>query len=169
METLKENNLYLRVLKFWESHPKWFSYAELTAVVKPKEWEDNIIKRYMHNAILNWKIGNNVLHESVFLESRITDIPNNDYVQNVATDTGMFSSELTRINSALNNAIFILKYDAYFNYIDYLELQKAIENSNEANTHAKWAKNLALWAIWIAIITWIIQSIIWIIQICLTK
>lgn len=73
-------------------------------------------------------------------------------------------SEEQRINYAISNAQFTLKYDAYFNYIDYLELQKAIENSNEANKHAKEAKNLALWAIWMAVIVGTIQIIIDIIK-----
>lgn len=76
----------------------------------------------------------------------------------------MFSSDLERITTIVKKATFIIKYDAFFNYIDYLELQKAIENSNEANKHAEEAKNLALWAIWMAVIVGIIQIIIDIIK-----
>jgi len=48
------------------------------------------------------------------------------------------------MNESIRNSHFILKYDAYFNYIDYLELQKAIENSKEASSQARLAMYIAV-------------------------
>lgn len=168
MEKINENNLYLKILKFWEKHPKWFTYDELRKSISLESWQDDMVRRYFYNAALNNKERNSVLHETMFIKIDIDMI--SDWIK--SSHIPMHpdgDSENEKINREIWNSRFILKYDAYFNYIDYLELQKAIENSNEANEHAKNAKNLALWAIWIAIATWIMQSIIWIIQICITK
>jgi hypothetical protein len=157
MEKLKETNLYLRILKFWESHPKWFSYKDLVNSTKPSNWEDIIIKRNMYNAILNRRPSSKIAHETIFLEVKIDTVPEDQYLPLTPVLSFGKPSEETIINDAINRTIFVLKYDAYFNYIDYLELQKAIENSNEANNHAKNAKILAIISIWIAIITWLFQ------------
>jgi hypothetical protein len=150
MNKIKEENLYLRVLKFWETYPKGFSYNLLKRVVRPNEWENDIIKRYLYNAVLNNNSWNKVLHETIFIEARInSSIPNplGDSFISMPLET---LSEEQIINNAIWENEFILKYDAYFNYIDYLELQKAIENSKEASSQAKLA-------MYIAISLWIIQ------------
>ena len=154
METLKDNNLYLRILKFWEKNQKWFAYPELQQELQLEDWEDDIIKVYLYNAVLNNRERNEGLHETMFIKININS---QRWVKWTSPVIIIDPSETEKINESLANNHFIIKYDAYFNYVDYLELKKAIENSNEANTHAKWAKNLALWAIWIAIITWLFQ------------
>jgi hypothetical protein len=122
----------------------------LKRVVRPNEWENDIIKRYLYNAVLNNNSWNKVLHETIFIEARInSSIPNplGDSFISMPLET---LSEEQIINNAIWENEFILKYDAYFNYIDYLELQKAIENSKEASSQAKLA-------MYIAISLWIIQ------------
>ena len=158
MKELKKNNLYLKVLKFWESHPGWFTYEKLKLWVKLEEWETNIILRYLYNAVLNNEPRNQTLHETIFLEIRIDPIPEGMSLKWISTPTILNESEKQKIETAIQDTVFTLKYDAYFNYIDYLELQKAIENSKQASSHAKIA-------IWIATILGFIQILIWIIQI----
>ncbi len=137
MSDINENNLYIRVMKFWEEHPEWFTFRQLQSELNFTSNERKIIEEYISNALMSWRnlwwnMWTQPVYDSIF----------------VLVD---------RNDNSTENALIILKYDAYFNYIDYLELQKAIENSREANEHAKWAKNLALWAIWFAIITGILQ------------
>ncbi len=154
MEKIKESNLYLRILEFWEAYPKGFSYNLLKRAIRPNDWENTIIKRYLYNAVLNKNSLNKILHETIFIEVTIdSNIPN---PLTDIHDIPLFKRELSEeqiIDKAIWENEFILKYDAYFNYIDYLELRKAIENSNEANNHAKEAKLYAIWSIIIAIIT----------------
>ena len=162
MEKTEEENIYIRILKFWKEHPKGFSYNELTNIVKPNEWENNLIQKYMYHAVLNSKKHNTVLHETIFLESRISKASNKQYWN---SDLKMlnedFWSEAEDINYAISDAQFSLKYDAYFNYIDYLELQKAIDNSKQASKQAKIAIYVAVWLgliqIWIQIYEAIIK------------
>lgn len=56
----------------------------------------------------------------------------------------------------IENHKFVLKYDAYFNYIDYLELQAAKQASIEASKNAKYA----LWAVAFTTLVSIILTII---------
>lgn len=142
MEKLNENNLYIRVLKFGENHPEWFTLRQLQSELHFTTNERRIIEEYITNTLLSWRnlwwnMWTQPVYDSIF----------------VLVDRGDNSTE---------NALITLKYDAYFNYIDFRELQEAMKNSKEA-------KNLALWAIGIAVITWIIQTIVWILQIYLAK
>ncbi len=66
--------------------------------------------------------------------------------------------EKNRDLERIENHKFILKYDAYFNYIDYLELQAAKKSSIEANKNAKYA----LWAV---VFTTLVSIILTIFQI----
>jgi hypothetical protein len=159
MKNIQEDNLYLKVLEFWVYHPKWFTYTELSTKVDLQNWEDTVIKRYLYNAVLNNHENNKVLHETIFLKINIDTIKGFLWITQV---TILDTSEESRISETILSSHFILKYDAYFNYIDYLELQKAIKNSKEASSHARLA-------MYIAVGLWIIQIIVWIIQICLTK
>ncbi len=159
MEKLNKNNLYLRILEFWEAHPKWFTYSELKKNTTLQNWEDDVIRRYLYNAVLNNNESNKVLHETIFLKINIS---HNQPWQTVETTKLILPSEEEKMNESIRNSHFILKYDAYFNYIDYLELQKAIENSKEASSQARLAMYIAVWL-------WLIQIIVWIIQISITK
>ena len=145
MDKIKENNLYLRILKFWEEHTEWFTYKQIKERLKLQDWENQIIEEYLINALKNSKYYDTIYwgnyKDSVFFM--------------IECEIPQFSSH--SLEHDIDRAKFIIKYDAYFNYIDYLELQKAIENSKEANNHAKNAKRLALISIWIAIITWAFQ------------
>lgn len=138
MQKINENNLYLRILKFWEAHPKGFTYYEIKAWLSLEEWEDNFIQQNLINSLESWRIssyGINPNLETIFVPL---------------------------VKGNMTESKFILKYDAYFNYIDYLELQKAIENSKEASSQARLAIYIAVWL-------WLIQIIVWIIQISITK
>ena len=87
MNSINKNNLYLRVLKFGESHPGWFTYANLRSKIKLEEWEVNIILRYLYNAVLNNQSWNQTLHETIFLEIRIDPIPEGMYLKWISTPT----------------------------------------------------------------------------------
>jgi hypothetical protein len=150
MNKIKENNLYLRILKFWEAHPEWFTYKQIESVLSPKDWEDRIIQEYLLNAVKNSKFFDSIYWGN-YKDTVFFMLERQDDIRNRADPI-----------EYLSKSTFIIKYDAFFNYIDYLELQKAIENSKQASIQAKIA-------IYVAVGLWVIQIIVWIIQIYLTK
>lgn len=151
MNKIKENNLYLRILKFWEAHPKGFTYEDINKAINPQPWENKIIKRYLYNAVLNNSPANKVTHETIFIEVKIdSSIPDKWKIHYIPETIEEKLSEEDIINKNIWKNEFILKYDAYFNYIDYKELTEALKSSREA-------KIIAIISIIIAIITWLFQ------------
>ena len=113
MNSSDKDNLYIRISEFGRKHPEGFSASELKGALELNEWEIRIVDEYIRNAIMNGQY----LGKEMGMQSTL--------------DTMFF------VIVRGDDAKFIIKYDAYFNYIDFLEFKEALKSSNTA-------KNLAL-------------------------
>lgn len=137
MTTKIDSSLYIKISKFALNHPDGFSYPELKEGISVIDgsWEDKIIKSYIYNALKSGET-NNLLGpytgHSYNIETIVTP----------ALDSIFFIIEK---RDHLNECRFILKYDAYFNYVDYLEYREALKASESA-------KHVAYWSIGISVV-----------------
>jgi hypothetical protein len=133
MQQPGKNDLYIKISNFGYAHPEGFGYEAIIKELKLNKggWEDVMIRGYMDNAIRSGET-ENFPHPN----------GNSTYSINPSLDSMFFLIERGQSRD-LNSHKFILKYDAYFNYIDYLELQAVKEQSEKSEKHA-------ICAIWIA-------------------
>lgn len=101
-------SLYIKVAEFGVTHPDGFSQAELEDKLDLNEWEVKVVGEYFRNALMN----------GLYLGSEQRTL--------TALDTIFLVVERG------DSAKFILKFDAYFNYIDYLEYGEALNSSKTA-------------------------------------
>lgn len=128
----ESKNLYIRIAKFAANSHEGFSATELKDALNLNEWEVRIVDEYIRNALMN----GNYNGAEIGMQSTL--------------DTMFFAIERGE------TAKFIIKYDAYFNYMDYLELQAAKQTSIDANKNA----NKALCWVVITFISTIILTLI---------
>lgn len=141
-----EKHLYIKVSEFNYAHPEWFSPNELSASINFSNWEIKILKQHFSNA---------------FHSSRNTAISTLETIFFVVEPRSAMQDW-----DAINNSKFTLKSEAFFNYLDYLELQEARKISQQAIRSSAEATQLAqksiFYAKW-ALILSIVFSICWII------
>jgi hypothetical protein len=118
-----EQNLYIRLLEFGLSQPDGFSHAELEAHLNLNEWETKIVNKFVELALNT---------------GRTSFARDGSYIPDSGNTIFVLIS-----NDHPVGGRFILSHNAFFSYLDYLELQSARETSKSANRNAK----LALWAV----------------------
>ena len=146
---INENNLYIRISEFGNRYPLGFTFEEITKDLQVNEdsWEAKIISDYMHNALRSGRL------------DRV--MPRNVDVVNPSFDTMFFVILKAGNEDNVNGHKYILKYDSFFNYIDYLELKEAYASSKSAKKGAKNAllisASLAIASIVVSIVSIVIQ------------
>ena len=100
-----ENSIHLRAVRYGFQRPNGFSYNEIEHHYSRRADEWGVVKVFLHNARRN-----------------------ND----VSTSLNTPYMVLKTTGSSDNEATFTLNYDAYFNYLDYLELMMARRNAMSA-------------------------------------
>ncbi|MBP9812551.1 hypothetical protein KBC86_04160 [Candidatus Gracilibacteria bacterium] len=143
MKEIDKNNLYLKVLEFGVSHPSGFKLKDLLEKLRLEEWEAAIVYEYARIALFN-RYNNLSPRDTIFLK-----------IDKSSAETSGLNIKSER--DEIMNGLLILRHDSFLSYIDYLELQQAINNSKEANKHAKTATIIAIASICIAIITGALQ------------
>ena len=128
-----KQNLYIRLLEFGLNQPNGFSHEELETHLNLNEWEKKIVNKFIELAL---NTGRPVPGPTGY----IPDSENTIFVL-ISNDHPI-------------GARFILSHNAFFSYLDYLELQSAKETSNSANRNAK----LALWAVFFTTLISIVIS-----------
>jgi len=126
-----KKNLYIKIMEFGDKHQQGFIYQDLKDALELEPWEDKIVQEYMNNAIKNGKgrpHWNGIIGSGGFIEPDI--------------ETIFFVIDMM---GGINDSKFVIKYDAYFSYINYLELQEMKKSS-------KWAMRTAVVSIFIGII-----------------
>jgi hypothetical protein len=118
-------SIHLRAVRFGydKKHRNGFLYSEIKewyATKRPEEWK--LVDEYLSEAYRNKEEGRNQTTPFILLEKLKNENENKDKCK------------------------YALSYEAYFNYLDYLELVEARKTSEEA-------KKQSTLAIWIAIIT----------------
>jgi hypothetical protein len=126
---INENNLYIRICKFGNEFPKGFTYEQIKTGLQIVEddWESKIIKDYMLNALRSGR-----------LDSIITG-SNHKGVVNPSLESMFFVIAKKENETDVNGHTFILKYDSFFNYVDYLELKAAFASSETAKKQSHFA------------------------------
>lgn len=124
------NNLYIKLFEFANKYPQGFNYPTLIKEVSLEEWEIKITQQYLSNACKNHDRsgGTYPILESPF----ITTYFGGDY----------YGADCK----------YTLSYDAYFDYLDYIELKEARKWSVEAKIQSKKAIAIAIWTLVISII-----------------
>ncbi len=149
---INENNLYVRICKFGNDFPEGFTYEQIKTGLQIDEddWESKIIKDYMLSALRSGRI------------DVIINGGRSNNVVNPSLDSMFFVIEKVKNENEINGHIFILKYDSFFNYIDYLELKAAFASSETAKKQARSAlivsASLALASIVISIYSIFVQN-----------
>jgi hypothetical protein len=100
-----EDSIHLRAVRWGFKKPNGFGYTEIEKHYSKREQEWEVVKVFLMNARRNKDASTNL---------------NTPYM--VLKTTG----------SGDNEATFTLNYDAYFNYLDYLELVMAQRNARSA-------------------------------------
>lgn len=136
-------NLYIKILEFGENNPDGFTYNDLVnnKILSFSEPEKKIIDKHFRIAFKN-------------AEKERSNLP--EFTNN--TETIFMLIGWTGGNYNENNN-YTIGYDAYFNYVDYLELQEARKNAETAKRDAKISIYIAVWALVVSIIFSIIQII----------
>jgi len=148
---INKNNLYIRICKFGNEFPKGFTYEQIKTGLQIDEddWESKIIKDYMLNALRSGR-----------LDTIITGVKSNSVV-NPSLESMFFVIEKVKNENEVDGHTFILKYDSFFNYVDYLELKAAFASSETAKKQASSAlcvsASLALASIIISILSICVQ------------
>ena len=141
-----EKHLYIKISEFNYAHPEWFTPNELNASINFSTWESKILKQHFSNA---------------FHSSRNTAISTLETIFFVVEPHSAMQDR-----DAINKSKFTLKSEAFFNYLDYLELQEARKMSQQAMRSSidatKLAQQSIFYAKW-ALILSIVFSIGWII------
>ncbi len=119
-----KNGIYIKILEFGVNHPDGFTYEEIEKSLHLNEWEKKIVNKFVDLALTTGRPS----ISSGSLGSYIPESENSLFFL-IANESGAER--------------FILTHIAFFNYIDYLELQAAKETSVSANRNAK----TALWAV----------------------
>ncbi len=138
----KENNIYIKILEYGQEHMAGFTYEEIkTALtIKNDSWEDKLIKGYMHNAVKSGGKENKEIHldgsRTYRTQNEWESMPQLDSIFWVIDKSDEYSKDIYLWK-------YTLRYDAYSNYIDYLELQFARKNAEAANRNAEESKVLA--------------------------
>lgn len=147
MEKLNNLNLYIKILEFGHARIEGFTYNEIIESLQiiQDSWEDKIIKSYIFNA----------LHSGEIIDFISPNSGHNSAIRPTMDSIFIVIEKGKDIEKNENHKL-VLKYDAYFNYIDYLELQAAKQSSVEANKNAKYA----LWAVAFTTLVSIILTII---------
>lgn len=112
----EEDSIHLRAVKYGYEHPNGFSYKSIAHHYSKRlaEWE--VVKEFLHVARNNKDAGLNHITPFVLLQ---------------------------RNGSAIDDSVFVLSYEAFFNYLDYLELQQARKSAKDANFYARIAIGIA--------------------------
>jgi hypothetical protein len=149
---INENDLYIRICKFGNDFPKGFTYEQIKTGLQIDEddWESKIIKDYMLNALRSGR-----------LDSIITGVKSNSVV-NPSLESMFFVIAKKENETDVNGHTFILKYDSFFNYVDYLELKASFASSETAK---KQSRNALLVSSFLAVASIVIS----IISICVQK
>lgn len=108
MSASDKNNLYIRIAEFCTNYPAGFTQDELKNSLLLNEWETRVVDENFRNALMNGQYAGQQIGMPTSL------------------DTMFFVVERGE------NAKFIMKYEAYFNYVDYLEFQEALRSSRTA-------------------------------------
>lgn len=123
-----KKTLYIAISEYGYNHPEGFTYAEIKEGLELSNggWEDKILIKHMTNALESGD-------KNYYPEPNSF---NEELVVTPAIDSMFFviNKESLKGNSydLSDGHKFILKYDAYFNYIDYLEYKEAIRSSKIA-------------------------------------
>ncbi len=125
---INENNLYVRICEFGNEFPKGFTYEQIKTGLQISEddWESKIIKDYMLNALRSGR-----LDVTVYGGGKA------DRVVSPSLDSMFFVIEKVENENEVDGHTFILKYDSFFNYVDYLELKAAFASSETAKKQAR--------------------------------
>ena len=125
------DNFYIKLFEFANKYPKGFDYQTLEDTIKPEDWEKKIIQQYLKNACEN-NARSSSFDMTILGTPFITLFTGSDY----------FGKECK----------YTLSYDAYFNYLDYIELKEARKWSKDAEKHAKVAISIAIVSLVLSII-----------------
>lgn len=101
-----EDSIHLRAIKYGRQYPNGFMYADIEHHYSRRREEWQIVKKFLHDAWNNYDQGISQITPFVLLEK----------MGNLSAD----------------NSKYTLSYEAYFNYLDYEELQQARYNAREA-------------------------------------
>lgn len=133
----KENkNLYIRLLEFGDRHFNGFSYKEIIEdkELDLNEWEKGVVDAYLKNS--SDSANQNIVKQSPIKSDIFVLIEKGHEIFNQKEDSKKY----------------IINYEAYFNYIDYLELVEARKTAEDANNHAIWSIRVAIGTLVISII-----------------
>lgn len=121
----EEDSIHLRAVKYGYLHPNGFSYKAIAHHYskRPAEWE--VVKEFLHVAQNNKDAGLNHTTPYVLLH---------------------------RYATSIEESVFVLSYEAFFNYLDYLELQQARKSAQDANFYARVAIGIATLAFIVSVI-----------------
>ena len=125
MNSINKDNLYIKIAEFGKNNSRGFKKSQLIKALKLSagDWEIRIIDEYINNAVSN----NTLAIYGGGSRGTISGL-----------DTMFFAIERG------HDPTLIIKYDAFFNYVNYLEYEYALESSKEAS-------KLARWSIWISV------------------
>jgi hypothetical protein len=121
-------NIYIRISEFAEKRFDGFIKEEIFQYLHPlQDWEEEIIITNLQNAWYNKRGLLQYQQETMF---QCIKLNQND----------------------INQSKFILNPSSYFEYFDYLELQTATKNANEAHRQSNLATWIAIISLFISII-----------------
>ncbi len=127
-----EDDIYIRILKFGENHPKGFNRDQVIKVAKNKH-EESIIDRYLDCAYQN---------HTIWLELRLEKKQKPDFEQET-----LFLLAKKSIGDYKKQERYFINLDSRFKYIDYSELKEARKTAKQANRNAIFAIIIALVAL----------------------
>lgn len=124
-----KSHFLIDVLAWAEKRPQGFSYSEMLSSRKFKDWERDIVDRYLHNAAHNYQYKDSPqfahMQETIFYQI----------------------SKAVTTNHTDANVRYVLSSDALFKHIDHEELKLARENAREARSSAQKSIKIAMWAL----------------------
>jgi len=141
-------HLYIKILEFGEKHIEGFNYTEIKSAIKPSDWEGVILVRNLEAAFNNFKNSGRIHMGSYTYKPSLFECVD---LAKKEEDEKNYYSPGTR---------YIINGEAYFNYLDYLELQIARKSSEDANKYSRKSIKIATWALLIGIISSIAQILI---------
>lgn len=122
------DNLYIRISEFGNQNPKGFTYEQIKAGLQlnDSDWEAKVIVSYMKNALRSGR-EDIAIGIGAALQTNIN--PN--------LDSMFLVIQRGQNENNVNEHVYIMKYDSFFNYIDYLELKEAYASSISARKQAQ--------------------------------
>jgi hypothetical protein len=118
---MKKHNFYIKILEYGKDHLEGFNYSEIKEGLKEKlerelqKEEIVILEKYLRRANENERGIDNIFRETMFISLR--------------------DDRFSEFNQ--NNVKYIINFEAFSKYIDYIELKEARKYSRESLKYAE--------------------------------